>query len=339
MTNAKFGWKAGAEQFSPKELLVCAKAAEVAGFDSIAISDHFHPWAETGEACFAWSWLGAAAVQTENVALGTGLTCPILRYHPAIVAQAAATVASLAPGRVYLAVGTGEALNEYPVTGLWPSYSIRQEMLAEAIELIRQLWMGEAVTFEGKYYQTHKARLYTLPEENIPIYIATKVPGSATFAGKHGDGLLTVGGQEPEVYKEIMKNFEEGAIEAGKDPKKLPRQVEINVAYTDDAAGAVAAHRKYWAGTYVPALFNRKIYTPKESEENGKPVGDETIKKSMCISSKPEDHVAFIQKYLDYGFDEIFLHSSAPDQQAFVEGYGNDVLPQLREKKAQNQKA
>ena len=167
----QLGWKAGTEQYGPRELVELAVTAEAAGFDSVDASDHFHPWAEKGQASFVWSVLGAIATRTSRIVLGTGITCPILRYHPAIVAQAAATVATLARGRFFLGVGTGEALNEYSATGVYPPYSERRAMLAEAIELIRALWGGEKVTHNGTYYETRQAKLYTLPDEAIPIYI------------------------------------------------------------------------------------------------------------------------------------------------------------------------
>jgi coenzyme F420-dependent glucose-6-phosphate dehydrogenase len=160
------------------------------------------------------------------------VTCPTLRYHPAVVAQAAATIAWLAPKRFYLGVGTGEALNEYSATGQWPDYKVRQTQLAEAIELIRALWTGEKVTHRGLYYQTRQAKLYTLPREPIPIYVSSMVPNSAQFAGKHGDGLITIGGEEPEAYCKIFENFDTGAAEAGKDPSRMPRMIELGVAYT-----------------------------------------------------------------------------------------------------------
>lgn len=177
------GWKAGPEQYPPDELLNYAVVAEQAGFQSIDVSDHFAPWSEAGEACFTWTWLGAAAVKTNSIELGTGLTCPILRYHPAVVAQAAATLECMAPGRVYLCVGTGEALNEFAATGMWPGYTERRERLAEAIKLIRLLWTGHVVTFRGKYYNTRKARLWTRSDRPIPLYVSSMVPGSAHFAG------------------------------------------------------------------------------------------------------------------------------------------------------------
>jgi coenzyme F420-dependent glucose-6-phosphate dehydrogenase len=328
----KLGWKAGTEQYPPEELLEYAIAAEQAGFDSIDASDHFHPWAEKGQACFVWSWLGAVAAKTNKIIMGTGVTCPTLRYHPAVIAQAAATVACLAPRRFFLGVGTGEALNEYSATGQWPDYKARRSQLAEAIELTRALWTGEKVTHKGVYYQTRQAKLYTRPSEPIPVYISTMVPNSARFAGKYGDGLITVGGEEPQTYHEIFQNFEAGAREAGKDPSRMPRMVELAVAYTDDEEKAIQYRQAYWAGTFIPALFTERIYTPKMSEENGKVVGSDTIRQSVCISANPEDHIKLAQSYIDLGFDHLFFHSAGPDQRVFLESYGRDVLPALRQR-------
>jgi coenzyme F420-dependent glucose-6-phosphate dehydrogenase len=328
----QLGWKAGTEQYPPEELLDYATAAEEAGFDFISASDHFHPWAEKGQASFVWTWLGAVAARTKKITLGTGVTCPKLRYHPSIIAQAAATVASLAPRRFFLGVGTGEALNEYSAMGQWPAYKTRQAQLGEAIELIRQLWRGEKVTHRGIYFQTRQAKLYTVPRDRIPLYISTMVPNSAVFAGKYGDGLVTVGGEEPETYRKIFENFEAAAAAAGKDPHSLPRLIEIGVAYTDRDEQAIELRRAYWAGTYIPALFTERIYTPAMSEANGTVVGTETIKESLCISADPEDHIRRAQKYIDLGFDYLVFHSAGPDQRGFIENYGKHVLPQLRQR-------
>ena len=227
----ELGWKAGPEQYSPVELLDYAIGCQIAGFDSIDVSDHFQPWSEAGQACFTWTWLGAAAVKTSRIRLGTGLTCPILRYHPSIVAQAAATLSCFAPGRTFLGVGTGEALNEYSAVGLWPGYRERQERLAEAITLIRALWTGDEVTYRGKYYQTRKARLYTPPANAMPIYVSSLVPGSATFAGEMGDGLLTVGGKPDALYREMVELFDKGVQPGQANGRTRPRMIELNVAY------------------------------------------------------------------------------------------------------------
>ncbi|HEX2226123.1 MAG TPA: TIGR03557 family F420-dependent LLM class oxidoreductase [Candidatus Binatia bacterium] len=326
------GWKAGTEQYPPDELLEYAVAAEEAGFDSISVSDHFHPWAEQGQACFVWTWLGALAAKTKKIKFGTGVTCPILRYHPAVIAQAAATVAWLAPERFFLGVGTGEALNEYSATAQWPDYKIRQAQMAEAIDLMRALWTGEKITHRGVYYQTRQAKLYTRPKDSIPIYVSSMVPNSARFAGTYGDGLITVGGEEPDTYEEMFANFKAGAKEAGKKPAQMPRMVELGVEFTDDEENAISIRKAYWAGTFVPALFTQRIYTPAMAEQNGRVVGSDAMKEGVCISADADDHIKLAQKYIDMGFDHLVFHAAGPDQRAFLEAYGRDVLPKLRKR-------
>lgn len=324
------GWKAGIEQYQPDDLLKQAEVAEQAGFSSIDVSDHFHPWSESGSCGFTWTWLGAAVAKTTTIELGTGLTCPIIRYNPAVIAQAAATVGYMMQNRsFYLGVGTGEALNEYPAAGIWPGYAVRQKMLKEAISLIRLLWSGKEITFPGEFYKTKKARLFTLPKKNIPIYISSLVPNSAYFAGKYGDGLLTVGGQKREYYKEIIRNFTKGAESEGKDAQKMPKLIEVNVAYSDDKQKVLNEMKRYWAGTFVPALFDQKIYTPKMSETNGEAVGFDTIEQKMCISRNADVQVKYLKQYIDAGFTHIYVHFAGPDQIAFIRDYGKDVLPKL----------
>jgi coenzyme F420-dependent glucose-6-phosphate dehydrogenase len=326
----RIGWKAGAEQYQPTELLSYAVAADKAGFDLLDVSDHFHPWSEAGACGFSWTWLGAVAVQTSKLALGTGVTCPILRYHPSIIAQAAATLDAMAPGRAWLGLGTGEALNEYAAMGEWPGYTERQARLTEAIDLIRALWSGQEVSHHGHYYQTRKAKLYTPPTRSIPIILSTLVPQSAAYAGKHGDGLITTGGKPPELYQQIIKNFEMGAREAGKDPTRMPRMVELEVAYTDQVDEAIQEHLKYWASTHIPALFDQKIYNPTMAQENGEVVGPDSVKKAGCFSSDPEKHLQFFQQYVDLGFDTLICHFAGPDMPGFIERYARDVLPRVR---------
>jgi coenzyme F420-dependent glucose-6-phosphate dehydrogenase len=325
------GFQAGPEQYDPLELLGQAIAAEKAGFESILVDDHFHPWDPAGESCYTWSWLGAAAARLSGIEIGTGVTCPILRYNPVIIAQAAATIDRMNPGPVYLGVGTGEALNEFPATGLWPGYNERRDMLRESLELIRAMWTGKEVTFNGDYFNARKAKLYTPPRRNIPIYISSLVPESAYFAGKYGDGLITAG--NPEMMRQIIANFNNGAMEAGKDPSRMPKIVLYNASYTDDVEAAVKVQKKYWASTAIHAMYLQNIYTPKMAAMNGAVVGDDTIIKNTCISRDPEAHVKFARRYIDLGFDRLYIHSAGPDQYEFIESYGQHVLPLVRKKK------
>ncbi len=326
----QLGWKAGPEQYPPVELLEYAAIADKAGFDWIDVSDHMNPWSEAGQASFTWSWLGAAAMQTKRTILSPGVTCPILRYHPSVIAQAAATMTHFAPNRFALGLGTGEALNEFAATGQWPSYAERRERLIEAIELMRALWNGEEVTFEGKYYQTHKLKLYTPPASPMKIIFSALAPHAAEYAGKYGDGLWSVGGKQPEIYKGIIQNFEESARKAGKDPSTMPRIIELNVAYTDNVDAAVQEQLKYWASTAIPAMYDEKIYTPKMSQENGEVIGADVILKTSCFSPKIEEHIRFAQQYVDLGFDCLIFHCPGPDQRGFLESYASEVFPKLR---------
>lgn len=325
------GWQLGPEQNDPLELLDQAIVAEQSGFDSLLVDDHYHPWDPVGQSCYTWSWLGAAAARLNGIEMGTGVTCPILRYNPAIIAQAAATIDRMSPGPVYLGVGTGEALNEYPTTAEWPDYDTRQDMLGEAITLIRALWSGNEVTFDGDYFALRKAKLYTPPKRDIPIYISSLVPDSAYFAGQYGDGLISVSGT-PDSMGQILANFSDGARAAGKDPGPMPKSVLFNAAYTDDKGAAVQIHKKYWASTVLRAMYLERIYTPEMSAANGAMVGDDTVRNRMCISTDPEEHAKFAQRYIDAGFNRLYVHSSGPNQIEFIKNYGRNVLPIVREK-------
>ena len=194
---------------------------------------------------------------------------------------------------------------------------------------------GGYVTFDGAFYATRKAKLYTPPKSRIPIIVSSLVPESSGFAGKNGDGLFTVGGKPIETLRLMIDNFEQGAVEAGKEPATMPRFIELNVAYTKDVKTAVADFRKYWAGASVPAMFDQNIYTPSMSEANGAVVGDDTIMKTSCISDDPQEHVAYVQEHIDAGFTHLFFHTAGPGQARFIRDYAKDVLPLIRKKNAQ----
>lgn len=193
---------------------------------------------------------------------------------------------------------------------------------------------GEEVTFDSDYFNTRKAKLYTAPRRDIPIFVSSLVPESAFFAGQYGDGLMTAG-NPPGVMRQIIANFDEGARQAGKDPENMLKMVLYNVAYTDDAEAAVNVQKKYWASTVLRAMYLQNIYTPEMSAMNGAVVGDDTIRNGMCISTDPEEHAGFAQKYIDAGFNRLYVHSSGSDQLGFIENYGKNMIPLLREKKPQ----
>jgi coenzyme F420-dependent glucose-6-phosphate dehydrogenase len=326
-----FGWRAGLEQYGPGEALQYAAAADEAGFDLLAASDQFHPWNEAGQSSAAWTWLGAAAVKTRRIHLGTGVTCPILRYHPAVIAQSAQTLAVMAPGRVFLTVGTGQAINEYAASGDWPGFAERQERLAEAVDLIRELWTGETVSFNGLYYQTNKAKLFTRSDIPVPLYISAMFPGSAYFAGLHGDGFLTKGGLPEDVYRQMIESFDRGAEEAGRHPRLLPKMINLLVSYSEDEQVALEATHRFWAGSLPVGTVNQRVFTPLLSAARGKTIGMDVIRQHACISADPQKHIEYAQYYIDLGFTHLFFHSAGPDQLAFIRSYAQDVLPAVRE--------
>src|SRR3954449_9329872 len=219
----RIGYKASAEQFDPSTLLENTRLAEAAGLEIVATSDHFQPWRHReGHSPAALPWLGAATQATSSALLGTSVLTPTLRYEPAIVAQAFATLGCLAPGRVFLGVGTGEAMNETPVTGgAFPGRKERRLRMAEAIDLIRRLWREERVSFEGEYYKTDKATIYDKPDQEVPIYVAASGPLAAKLAGRVGDGFICTSGKNPDLYNELLENVRAGAEQAGRDASRI----------------------------------------------------------------------------------------------------------------------
>jgi coenzyme F420-dependent glucose-6-phosphate dehydrogenase len=326
----KLGYKASAEQFGPVELLEFSRHAERIGLEIVAISDHFQPWRHHGgHGPAALTWLGAAAVATERVTLGTSVLTPTLRYHPSVVAQSFATLALLAPGRVFLGVGTGEAMNETPVTGTeFPGRKERRLRLAEAIRLIRQLWTEERLDFEGDYYRTSKATIYDRPEEPLPIYVAASGPLAAKLAGRLGDGFICTSGKDPALYEELLGKVAEGAEAAGRDPAQIRRMIEIKVSYDRDRQRALD-NCGWWAALALTPEQKEGVEDPLEMER----LADENADRAptrFIVSDDPEEIVEGIRRYAELGFDELILHAPGEDQARFLEQFGEDVLPLLR---------
>src|SRR3954447_15746946 len=263
----RIGYKASAEQFDPATLLEYTKAAEAAGLEIVATSDHFQPWRHReGHSPAALPWLGAATQATTSALLGTSVLTPTLRYEPAIVAQAFATLGCLAPGRVFLGVGTGEAMNETPATGgTFPGRKERRMRMAEAITLIRRLWREERVDFEGAYYRTAQATIYDRPEVEVPIYVAASGPLAAKLAGRVGDGFICTSGKRPELYEQLLAAVAEGAQQAGRDPGRIRHMIEIKVSYDRDRKAAeVATH--FWAALALTPEQKEGVEDPIEME-------------------------------------------------------------------------
>ena len=326
----RYGYKASSEQFGARELLEFSVLAEQVGLDTVAVSDHFQPWRHsTGRAPNALVWLGALAARTERVHIGTSVLTPTLRYHPAIVAQAFGTLAQLAPGRVFLGVGTGEAMNETPPTGLeWPAFRERFERLVEAIELKRLLWAEERVTFKGKYYRTERATIYERPEHPIPIYVAASGARTARMAGQVGDGFITTSGKKPELYHELLAAMEEGAREADRDPASVHKMIEIKVSYDHDRERA-RHDCGWWAALSLSTEEKSGIEDPLELER----LADANIDRAQTrfiVTDDPDECVEGIARYVDLGFDDLVFHAPGEDQRRFLEQFSADVLPRLR---------
>ena len=330
--NVLLGYKASAEQFGSSELLNFGIRAEQIGLDSVAVSDHFQPWRHaTGRAPNSLVWLGALAARTERVLIGTSVLTPTMRYHPSIVAQAFGTLAGLAPGRVFLGVGTGEAMNETPAIGLsWPAFRERFERLIEAIELNRLLWTEERVTFAGDYYKTDRATVYERPEQPIPIYVAAAGPRTGRMAGALGDGLIMTSGKKRELYEEVIGAFEEGARESERDPRVLPRMIEIKVSYDHDVDFAMEATH-WWAALALKPEEKSGIEDPVEMER----LADANLDRAhtrWIVSNDPEEVVERIAPYVEHGFTHLVLHAPGSDQNRFLDQFGRDVLPRLRDR-------
>jgi coenzyme F420-dependent glucose-6-phosphate dehydrogenase len=328
----RFGYKASAEQFGPNALMQFAVEAEQAGFDSVFVSDHFQPWKHTdGHAPFAPAWMAAVLARTERIVLGTSVLTPTFRLHPSVVAHAFGTLGAMFPGRVILGVGTGEGLNEVPATGIeWPELKERSARLREAIKLIRQLWSEERVSFEGQYYKTVNATIYDRPEEMVPIYIAAGGPLNAKFAGREGDGFICTSGKGAELYvDQLLPNVELGRTDSGRAEGSFERMIEVKVSFDTDPVRALEDTR-HWAALSLSAEEKHSVQDAEEMEKLAAQLPIERVAKRWIVSSDPEEHVAAIKTYIDYGFDHLVFHAPGPDQSRFLSLYAKEILPRLR---------
>ncbi|HET6368430.1 MAG TPA: TIGR03557 family F420-dependent LLM class oxidoreductase [Pseudomonadales bacterium] len=314
------GYKLSSEEQSPLDLVRYAQMAQDSGFGFALISDHYHPWIDKqGQSPFVWGVIGAIAHATQRLTLGTAVTCPTTRLHPAIVAQAAATAAALMPGRFFLGVGTGENLNEHVVGQGWPETEVRQERLEEAIGVIRQLWEGGNQSHHGRYFTVENARLYTLPDVLPPLFVAAGGPRSAEQAGRLGDGLI---GTDPDPS--LLTAFDE-AGGAGK-----PRYAELTVCYAKDEATARRTAREQWPTSAMESNLSWELPLPAHFESVAELVTEEQVAESITCGPDPARHLAAIRKYADAGYDHICVHQVGKEQKAFIEFYAEEILPQLR---------
>ena len=313
----QLGYALSSEEHSPLALVDNARRAEEAGFGFALVSDHFHPWIDRqGNSPFVWSVLGGIAVQTEQLRVGTGVTCPTIRIHPAIVAQAAATAAAMLPGRFFFGAGTGENLNEHVLGQRWPPTARRRELLEEAIELIRELWRGELTTHRGAHYTVENARLYTLPAEPPDIVVAAGGPEAAELAGRIGDGLVST---QPEP--DLIAAFEA----AGGAGKPRYGQVTVCVAASEESARKTAF--TWWPNAALRGTLGEELPLPSHFEDACAMVTEDDVAEVVVCGRDPARHAEAIDRFVDAGYDHVYVHQVGPDQDVFFELYEREILP------------
>jgi G6PDH family F420-dependent oxidoreductase len=316
----ELGYKLSSEEHAPNDLIAYARRAEEAGFSFAMVSDHYHPWVDRqGQSPFVWGVLGGISQVTRRLAVTTGVTCPTIRIHPAIIAQAAATAAMLLPGRFMLGVGSGENLNEHILGTVWPSAAVRQEMLAEAIEVIRSLWEGDFTSHRGRYYTVENARIYSLPQQPPPIFVAASGPKAAELAATQGDGLIATA-----PNKEAVQAFDKAG------GKGKPRYAELAVCWAADEATARKTAYEIWPNTAIDGELSQELPLPRHFGQAAKMLREEDVAKSISIGPDPERHRASIRKYVETGFDHVAIHQVGPDQEGFCRFYEREILPAFK---------
>ena len=329
----KLGYKASSEQFGPTELLDYARLAEECGYDSVWISDHFQPWRHThGHAPFSLAWLGALGAHTRRIVMGTSVLTPTFRYQPAVVAQAFATLGMLFPGRVVLGLGTGESLNEVPASAIqWPEQKERTARFREAVQLIRELWSGERVSFQGQFYRTRLATIYDRPATPVPLYIAGAGPFMAKLAGLEADGFICTSGKKWELYTEtLLPNLAAGLAASGRTGAPgYERLIEMKVSFDTDAARALA-DTKFWGALALTPQEKTDVEDPIQMERLADALPVERTASRWIVSTDPAEMVARIGKYVELGFNHLVFHAPGPDQARFLRLFAEQVLPLLR---------
>lgn len=327
MSRAHIGYAAMLEQFHPTEVVELSALAERAGFTGVMAADHFQPWVpQQGQAAFVWNVLTALGERTQGD-MGPGVTCPSFRFHPAMVAQASATLEAMYPGRFWLGLGSGEALNEHVIGGYWPEPAERLKRMWEAIEIIQKLFTGKDVKHSGQYFTLETSRLWTMPDAPPPIYIATSGPITAKRTGKTCDGIITPGATVDKISG-LLAKFDEGAREAGKDPSTMPKILQLHLSWAPTDEDALRNAMTEWpnGGMKFP---KQDIRSPFDFEQMAKLVRPEDFDGRMLISSDLDAHRKEIQKFLDLGVDRVYLHNVGRNQKEWIEAFGREVLPAL----------
>ena len=316
---------------NPHELIDHAVYAEKKGFDAVWATDHFHPWVHTDAGCgFTWSWISACAEHVKTLPIGTAVTSPLLRYHPAIVAQAFATLGIMYPNRIFLALGAGEAMNEVPLGYEWPNFKERHARYEEAILIIKALWTKDFVNFRGKYYRVRNANLYTKPDKPIPLIISANGPVNAELAGKYGDAFLTMENVDVSFYKQVLfPAVERGARSMGRDASKIPKCLEVNVAYDEDYDKALQASKR-WGTIMMPLFYKLPIADPREVEATSVWLDERQLAKVWIISSDPEEHIRRLERYVKEGFQDIHTCNWGLDEYKYIDMYAKHVIPYFK---------
>ena len=314
----EIGYALSSEEHPPNDLVRNARRAEQSGFSFAAISDHYHPWIDRqGQSAFVWSVIGAISQATSTLKLGTGVTCPSFRIHPAIVAQAAATAAAMMPGRFFLGLGSGENLNEHILGEHWPRAPIRQDMLAEAIEVIRQLWEGGYQSYEGQYFTVENARIYTLPDEPPPIVLAAGGPTAAEMAGDLADGIWVVA---PE--RSLLDTY----AEAG---GKGPRYGQVKLCWATDTDAAKQTVSEWWPNAGIGGELSQELPLPRHFQQAAALVTPEALAEKIPMGPDPEQYVEAVKAFADAGFSHVYLHQIGPDQEGFFDFFTRELAPRL----------
>lgn len=315
----RIGYFLSSEEFTPAQMLEQARAAERAGFQGLWISDHFHPWIDAqGQSPFVWSMIGALS-QACRLPVTTAVTCPTMRIHPAIIAQAAATAAVLHEGRFVLGVGTGEALNEHIYGDAWPSAGVRLEMLKEAVELIRKLWEGDFVYHDGEHYTLENARIYTLPDKPPPIYVSGFGPKSVNLAARIGDGYI---GTMPDA--ERVRRFR------GVGGGDKPCQAGFKAAFAESEEEGMRIAYERWPNAGIPGELSQVLPSPRHFEQASQLVKPEMMKKVFVCGNDPDAHLKQIDAYKQAGYDELYVANIGPHHEGLIEMYAKHILPNVR---------
>jgi G6PDH family F420-dependent oxidoreductase len=315
----ELGFALSSEDHPPNELVRQAVLAERGGFTFALISDHFHPWVDAqGNSPFVWSTLGGIAQATEKIRVGTGVTCPMIRIHPAIIAQAAATVAAMMPGRFFLGVGSGENLNEHILGDRWPLPDERLEMLEESVEVMRLLWDGGEQTRRGKHYTVDHARVYDVPDNGVEVYVAATAPKAAELAGRIGDGFISTAPK-----KEYVQNFESAG---GKGKQKLGM---MHCAYDADEKAGLKRATKLWPNLAMKGPLGQELATPSDFEEAAAMIDEEDVAETTPCGPDPEPYLKLIGKYADAGFTHVYIHQIGDNQDEFAEFAARELMPEL----------